>query len=122
MKLFISGAHGFLGKHLLKELKNYDFDIYAPSSKEVNLLNRKEVCDALNWFRPDTCLNMAALCGGLFFNKMNPAELIHQNTDMGSNIFYACKQYNCTNILSLGSVCSYPQNCPTPFKEDDIWN
>jgi GDP-L-fucose synthase len=25
-------------------------------------------------------------------------------------------------VYTLGSVCSYPLNCPTPFKEDDIFN
>ena len=47
---------------------------------------------------------------------------MHENLDMGSNIFYAAKEVNCTNIYTLGSVCSYPMHCPIPFKEDDLWN
>ena len=40
-RVFISGGSGFLGRHLIKELsKNYN--VYAPSSKKVNLLNIKE--------------------------------------------------------------------------------
>ena len=36
-KIFITGGSGFLGKHILKFFNKKKYEIFAPSSKEVNL-------------------------------------------------------------------------------------
>jgi GDP-L-fucose synthase len=65
---------------------------------------------------------MAAICGGIVKNSHIPADFLRDNTQLALNIYEAARQYSITNIYSLGSVCMYPLHCPTPFKEDDIWN
>lgn len=122
MTLLITGGNGFLGKHVINHLKNYTKTIYIPTSKELNLLDRQQTIDFINQIKPTTILHMAALCGGILANKNSPADFLHKNIDMGSNIFFAAQQANCTNIYTLGSVCAYPKYCPVPFKEDNLWN
>lgn len=124
MKILITGGGGFLGKHVLNELKtNYSNISYlAPKSSELNILNRNQICSYLNFNKPDTILHMAALCGGIVKNSNLPADFLRDNTQMALNIYDAAHKNNITNIYSLGSVCIYPLHCPTPFKEDDIWN
>lgn len=125
MKLLITGGTGFLGKHVVDAInKSYlgTQGVWVPTSRELNLLDRDDVCDKLAKFEPDVILHMAALCGGILANKNNPAEFLHQNLDMTSNLFMNAKIMGVRSIYTLGSVCAYPKFCPVPFKEDDLWN
>jgi GDP-L-fucose synthase len=65
---------------------------------------------------------MAAVCGGILANKNSPADFLHKNLDMASNIFHAARKVGCRNVYTLGSVCAYPKHCKTPFMEEDLWN
>lgn len=120
--ILITGSGGFLGKHVLKELNNYNINYLAPRSSELNILNFAELSNYLLQHKPDTILHMAAMCGGIVKNSHLPADFLYLNTQMALNIYEAARRCNVTNIYSLGSVCMYPLHCPTPFKEDDIWN
>ena len=101
--------------------KNSGHQIFAPSSKELHLLDPNCYWDIAE-YKPDTILHMAAICGGIVKNSHLPADFLRDNTQMALNIYEAGRKLNIKNIYSLGSVCMYPLNCPTPFKEDDIWN
>jgi GDP-L-fucose synthase len=124
MKLLITGATGFLGKHVVKKLREAKtLAIYnTPSSKHIDLTNYNSTLSYLRDNRPDVILHMAAICGGIVKNSHLPADFLRDNTQMALNIYEAARQVNVKTIYSLGSVCMYPLHCPTPFKEDDIWN
>jgi GDP-L-fucose synthase len=122
MKLFITGGNGFLGYHIKKELDDAKISYLAPRSSELNILDFVKLSNYLLIHKPTTIVHCAALCGGLYKNANSPADFLFGNTQMALNIYEAARQNNITNIYSLGSVCMYPVNCPTPFKEDDIWN
>lgn len=122
MKILITGGNGFLGKHVIKELEKFSHTLMVPTSKELNLLDRNQTVQFVQKVQPTSILHMAALCGGILANKKSPADFLHHNIDMSSNIFTAAKNAGCTQIYTLGSVCSYPKYCPTPFCEDDLWN
>jgi GDP-L-fucose synthase len=151
-KILVTGASSFLGHHVMPLLENYNtsfepewltgdrgtrliprFEIFAPSSKELNLLNRDSVIAYIKKHKPDTILHMAALCGGIGANKKRPGDFILHNTKMATNLFDAISEVNfwdnpsmtrqvVTHFYGLGSVCGYPKNCPVPFKEEDLWN
>lgn len=125
MKLLITGGTGFLGKHVVDALNKTWFctqDVWVPSSRELDLNDWEESCDAILRYRPDVILHMAAKCGGILANKNSPADFIHKNLDMASLVFRVAKLSNCKSVYTLGSVCAYPKHCPMPFKEDDLWN
>lgn len=120
--ILITGGNGFLGKHVLKEMDRVRISCLTPKSSELNLLDFDKLCRYLMAWKPTTILHMAAICGGIVKNSHVPADFLRENTQMALNIYEAARQTNITNIYSLGSVCMYPLHCPTPFKEDDIWN
>lgn len=122
MTILVTGAGGFLGKHVLKEMSNHQLQYLAPRSSELNLLDYQQTCSYLQKHRPKTILHMAAICGGIVKNSHIPADFLRENTLMAINVYEGARQNKITNIYSLGSVCMYPLNCPAPFKEADIWN
>jgi dTDP-4-dehydrorhamnose reductase len=44
-KVFVTGAHGFVGNNLMKLLKNKQCEILAPTSKELDLTKEEQVKD-----------------------------------------------------------------------------
>lgn len=143
--ILVTGASSFLGHHVLPSLRETgNFRVLAPTSKTLNLLDRLQVIDYIARSKPDIILHMAAKCGGIGANKNAPAQFIHDNLIMASNLFEAIRAVNqwgvarkpapkgkghlpapipvVTHFYGLGSVCAYPKFCPVPFKEDDFWN
>ena len=121
-KILLTGAHGFIGTHVKAEFANYHVSPLRPTSKELDLTDRSMVMDYFDKTRPAKVLHLAALCAGIFGNIQRPADFLHVNLKMASNLFDACLKYNVEYFAGLGSVCSYPLHCPTPFKEDDLLN
>lgn len=122
MKILVTGGTGFLGKHVVSKLREGNHEIFAPNSKELNLLDKQQISSWLWDAWPDAILHMAAICGGILANKNSPADFLQKNVEMATNLFEVSKQYKCKTIYTLGSVCAYPKYCPVPFKEDDLWN
>ena len=120
MRIFITGGTGFLGKHVFEEFSKNE--TFAPSSKEVDCLEAKELNYFVYKYKPDVILHMAASCGGILANQNSPADFLRDNTQMALNIYEAARNNDIKYVYSLGSVCMYPKFCPVPFKEDDIWN
>jgi GDP-L-fucose synthase len=122
LRLLITGGTGFLGKHVMNIMnKSEAYYTWAPSSKEIDVSNPACIDHLIEW-KPDVILHMAAICGGILANKNSPADFLHKNLDMASNIFHAAKAIDGIRVYTLGSVCSYPKYCPAPFQEDNIWN
>lgn len=119
-KVLITGANGFLGKHIQER---YKFNaLLTPTSAQVNLLDFNHLSNYIFYHKPTHILHMAAVCAGILGNKNSPADFIRDNTQMGLNIYEAARLGKIKYVYSLGSICSYPKYCPIPFSEDDIWN
>lgn len=123
-KILITGGTGFLGKHLQQKLQTRlkEHKIACVGSKHIDLLDKHDTVETIRIMQPDIILHMAALLGGIKANKERPADFVHQNMDMASNIFHAALASGCKTVYTIGSVCAYPKHCPVPFKEEDLWN
>ena len=123
IRILITGGNGFLGKHVSKAMsRDRSVEILTPNSSKLNVLDYSSLSRFINDYYPCVILHMAAVCGGILANKNSPADFLRDNTQMALNIYEAARQYNVPQVYSLGSVCAYPKYCPTPFRENNIWN
>ena len=135
MKVLITGANGFLGKHVVKELER-DHELVTPGSDELDLLEVKVWNEgfvrhnggrALSYWLQDhgpfdAIVHLAATCGGIGINKDNPGRFIYENLQMGVNVLEAARLASVPKVIMLGTVCAYPKFTPVPFCESDLWN
>lgn len=126
-KVIVTGATGFLGKHVVGELEKRNYEVIPLNSKNCDMTDFSKLNKFIFQNRPDYIVHLAALCGGIGMNRKFPADFNIVNTMMGINLFEACKEYkkifdDSPKIVCLGSVCAYPKYTPVPFKEDYLWN
>ena len=57
--LFVTGASGFLGRHLVNGPATADWEIIAPSSTSLDLRNRDAVLDTVGGWRPTAIAHLA---------------------------------------------------------------
>ena len=126
--ILITGAHGFLGKHLVEEIarqipkSNNQYNFYMPRSHEMNCLDYQDFHDFVEKNYIDAVIHLAAQCGGIGANKEKPGDFFLNNAIMGINLLKIAKTLKLKKVLTLGTVCSYPKFTPVPFKEEDLWS
>ena len=106
-KIFITGSSGFLGRHLVNELKKKNF-VYAPSSKYVNLLNFKDLQKIRKKF--DEIYHLAAWTQAGDFCLKYPGDQWVINQMMNTNILKWWKEKNHkAKLIFIGTSCCYDE-------------
>ena len=124
-RIFVAGANGMVGQSIYKTLidKGYGKSeeggcVFAPSRKELNLLNYEEV---FNWFKnkkPDVVIIAAAKVGGILANSNYPFEFLIENLKIQNNLIEISFNFSIKRLLFLGSSCIYPKFAKQPIKEE----
>lgn len=120
--VLILGSSGLVGSALVSRLqKKYpNINLLTPSSKSLNLLNYGEVDKYFCSLKPSHVFLCAAKVGGIIANTSFPVDFFNINMQIGMNVLKAAHQNNVKKVLSLGSTCIYPGNCPQPMKEEHL--
>jgi len=109
----VLGSTGLVGSAIKRKLSNS----LSPNSKELNLMNCKDVEDYFIKNKPTNVYLAAAKVGGIMANSTYPADFIYKNLIIQTNVINACKNIN-AKLLFLGSSCIYPKYCNQPIKEE----
>ena len=121
-RIWVTGGHGFLGKHVLAELENRGAIVLATTEKECDLLDPMAAKRFITAEHPEGVIHMAAKVGGIGANRKHPGSFFYSNMAMGLHLIEACRTEGVGKVLVLGTVCAYPKFCPVPFREEDLWN
>jgi GDP-L-fucose synthase len=121
-RVVVTGASGFLGRHVAKAFENGGVKV-VPVSRSTghDLRVYANAIMAILEVKPEAIVHLAATVGGIGANMARPGTFFYDNMLMGLNVVEAAAKTK-TKLIQIGTVCSYPKICPIPFKEEDIWN
>jgi len=122
-RILVTGAHGFLGKHICHALRKASaHQLTLPYREEYNLTLISEIDCLFALKDPQIMIHAAAVVGGIGANLSEPGRFFYENALMGIQLIEAARLHSVEKVVVLGTVCSYPKFTPTPFSEDDFWN
>lgn len=124
MTVVVTGATGFLGRHLVPILEGkYGKDaVKGVSSKDYNLINPVEVKKMFSDLQPDVVVHLAAYSGGIGANKEFPADFYYRNTLLTAMLFQEAAMSKVKKMIYPMGGCSYPALAMSPIDESQMWN
>ena len=93
-------------------------NIVTRTHAELDLTNQLKVADFFSLEKPEYVILAAAKVGGIYANSAYPAEFIHDNLAIQTNVIHQSYLAGVKRLLFLGSSCIYPRDCPQPIKEE----
>lgn len=122
--VMVTGGAGFLGSHLVENLKSRSdsVEIFVPRSDDYDFREKTDIRRAFEDSNADTVIHLAATVGGIGANKENPGRYFYDNAVMGIELIEQARQYDVGKFTILGTICAYPNHTPVPFSEEDLWN
>ena len=85
MQVLVTGATGFIGKHLVPRLQRAGHRTVAVSRKDYDLLDQAQVRSLFSDHSPDAVVHLAGKVGGILANKNYPGEFIYNNLGMNTH-------------------------------------
>ncbi|WP_082559387.1 GDP-L-fucose synthase [Methylobacterium sp. Leaf94] len=120
-KIFVAGHKGMVGSAILRDLKKRGYkNILTADRQDLNLLDQRAVQKFFNDHQIDMVYLAAAKVGGIHANTIYPAEFIHENLLIQSNLIHAAHVSDIDRLLFLGSSCIYPKLAQQPMREDAL--
>ncbi len=118
-KIYVAGHRGLAGSALVRRLKAKGYrNILGRTHSELDLIDGAAVERFFQQERPEVVILAAAKVGGIMANNTYPAEFIHSNLAIQTNVIHQAWRADVKRLLFLGSSCIYPRECPQPMKED----
>lgn len=85
---------------------------------ELDLTDQDAVHAFFQSEKPDCVFLAAAKVGGILANNTYPAEFIHHNLAIQTNVIHEAWLAGVKRLVFLGSSCIYPRDCPQPIREE----
>ncbi len=120
--IMVTGGGGFLGAHVVRELRDRGADVFVPRSVDFDLREKDDIARALEIARPEIVVHLAAVVGGIGANRANPGRFFYDNAIMGIQLMELSRMALVDKFVSVATVCAYPKFAAVPFREDDLWS
>ena len=119
-KVFVAGHKGLVGSAIVRRLQADGIEAVVAGRDEVDLSDQAAVDE---WFadkKVDQVYLAAAKVGGIHANDTYPAEFLHDNLVIQTNVIHSAWKHGVSKLLFLGSSCIYPKLAPQPMAEDSL--
>ena len=122
-KIFVAGHRGMVGSAIIRNLLlrgHANSDLITRARSDLDLLDRRAVELFFAEEKPEQVYLAAAKVGGIRANDAYPADFIHDNLVVQTNVIEAARMYGVQRLLFLGSSCIYPKNAAQPLSESSL--
>jgi dTDP-glucose 4,6-dehydratase/GDP-L-fucose synthase len=122
--VMVTGGAGFLGSHLVEDLKSRseNVEVFVPRSTEYDLRKKADIQQAYEDSDADVVVHLAATVGGIGANREKPGRYFYDNAIIGIELIEQARQFGIEKFTILGTICSYPEHTPVPFSEDHLYD
>ena len=122
-KIFVPGGNGFLGKRVVKKLRERNINFTSLSLRDgIDFRNFEQTKELFKKEKFDALINCAAFIGGVQFGYEKPGELYYNNILMATNLMEASRLANVKRFINPIGNCSYPGHLTKNFKEEQFWD
>ena len=122
MKILVTGGSGLVGMALQEVLKNTEYIVLTPSSKECNLIDSQETLSYIERHQPDFIIHLAAKVGGLYKNMNDKVTMFEENMKINMNVLECAYRCRIKKVISCLSTCIFPDQLHFPIDEDMLHN
>jgi len=124
--VLVTGGTGLVGSGIRKVIGEdplaKDEKWIFLSSKDGNLIDRKETEAIFEKHKPTHVIHLAARVGGLFHNMLKKVEFYRENIIMNDNIMECCRIHGVQKLVSCLSTCIFPDKTTYPIDETMLHN
>ncbi len=118
-RIYVAGHRGLVGSALMRWLQAEGYqNLMTRTHEELDLTNQAATRAFFESDKPEYVFLAAAKAGGIYANNTYPAEFIHENLAIQTNVIHKAWKVGVKRLLFLGSSCIYPRDCPQPMKEE----
>ena len=118
-RIFVAGHRGLVGSAIVRAMESKGHQhLITRTHAELDLMDHAAVSRFFDQEKPDCVVLAAAKVGGIQANDSYPAEFIHQNLAIQTNVIHEAWRHGVKRLLFLGSSCIYPRDCPQPMAEE----
>jgi nucleoside-diphosphate-sugar epimerase len=117
MNILVTGGEGFVGRYVVRQLESEghevtSIDIVSEDNRRVDVTNRHQVRAALDCFKPEAVVHLAALAGatgkgGGAESLKLPYDYLHANITGTLNVYEACRELGIRKVLCMSSFSPY---------------
>ncbi len=120
-KVFVAGHTGLVGSALVRRLHTLGYgNLVLRRHAELDLTDQLAVRNFFSEQQPEYVIVAAAKVGGILANNSLPAEFVHQNLLIATNVIHEAYRNRVQRLLFLGSSCVYPKLAPQPIHETSL--
>lgn len=121
-KIFVAGGDGFLGKTVVKKLKDKNMNFLSLSLKDgFDFRNFQQTKELFIKEKFDAVIDCSAFIGGIEFGSKHHGEIFYNNILMHAHLIESARLIGVKMYVNPISNCTYPAHL-IKFKERDWWS